>query len=140
MSGYLLAVFAGMCWGLAAAVARLAIAGTNYGTLPSLISSTAAIPAFYLLLLLTRAPVRRRISRPGLIAILLAGITIGVGNIFYFFALTLAPVSVVVPLVGATPLFTILLARFFEPAERISGWLVFGALLIVAGGALVATA
>lgn len=140
MKGYGFAVLAGMCWGLAAVLARQAIAGSGYGTIPSLISSTAAIPAFLLLLLLIRAPIGKRIGRPGLMAITIAGLTIGIGNICYFFALTIAPVSLVVPLIGATPLFTILLAPLFGMGERASPWLLVGALLIVVGGALVATA
>lgn len=68
-----------------------------------------------------------------------AGITSTVGIVSFFAALELAPVVIVVPLVQTSPLIVVVLSALLLPRhlERVSLRLVAGALVVVAGAALV---
>jgi drug/metabolite transporter (DMT)-like permease len=72
-----------------------------------------------------------------LLALALAGFFAAAGVYTNYLALQQAPVVVVQPLTATNPLFTILLARIFLPAERPTLRLVLGILLIILGVAII---
>lgn len=67
------------------------------------------------------------------------GILTGAAYSAWFFALSLGPVSTVIPIVQMSPLFAILMARIFlQKEERVDARLVVSALVVIGGAALIA--
>ena len=74
----------------------------------------------------------------GWLMVVLAGCASTWGVSFWFLALKESPVVLVAPLVGASPLVSIVLTHLFlQRLERVTWRTVIGALLVVAGVALV---
>jgi len=72
------------------------------------------------------------------VMVALAGIAAAWGISFWFLALEEAPVVLVAPLVGVSPLVSIVLTHFFlQRLEKVTMRTVFGALMVVGGVALV---
>ena len=66
------------------------------------------------------------------------GILTGAAYSSWFFALSLGPVSTVIPIVQMSPLFAILMSRvFLQKEERVNARLVTSALVIICGAALI---
>lgn len=61
------------------------------------------------------------------------GVLNGLGLLFMYLALSHGQVVLVAPLAGTTPIFMILLARFFLREERVTGRLVIGGVMMVLG-------
>ena len=69
----------------------------------------------------------------------LVGLALGIGFIFLFYGYQNAPVVVLSPISGTTPLFTLMFSvLFLKDLEKVTPGLVAGCLCIVVGGVLVA--
>ncbi len=69
----------------------------------------------------------------------MAGVVGGLGITAYYFAISLAPVVIVSPLISTSPLFALLGVRLFlGKLERITSGVVWGTVLVVVGAVLVA--
>ena len=70
--------------------------------------------------------------------LLIAGIFAGLGIMCNYFALSMAPVTVVTPVTSTNPLFALILSHFFlGRLEKITLRVVLGTILVVAGVALI---
>lgn len=79
-----------------------------------------------------------RAPRRAWIMLVLAGLAATWGVSFWYLALGEAPVVLVAPLVGVSPLVSIVLTHFFlQRLEKVTMRTLFGALLVVGGVALV---
>jgi drug/metabolite transporter, DME family len=145
ISGYLYGVATAACWATSPILIRKGLVG-----LPSPLWGVAiglAVAALGFALWLWVKPTQP--SRPGrgvdrliLVAIgfqILAGLASGLGSVARTIAIDVSPVVVVVPLVQTSSLWTIVFAWFLlgSHVERVTPKLVFGAVLVVAGAALV---
>lgn len=90
-----------------------------------------------LLHLLPRGESRRSITWRGVRAVMPAGIGNGCAMLLMILALKNGPVLIVTPIVGAFPLFTLLLSLFWFRQEVLSGRVITGVLLIMPSIALV---
>lgn len=81
-----------------------------------------------------RAPVY---NRPGVLWFMGAGTLNGAAIFCLYTALDKGPLVVVAPIIATFPLFTVLYTVLFFPGERITARIVAGALLVVAGVALI---
>jgi uncharacterized membrane protein len=80
-----------------------------------------------------------RENRESVMFFLMSGAAAGIGILSAFFALSLAPVVIVSPLVNTSPLFSLLLSHLFLGGlERITLRLLLGAILVILGTALIA--
>jgi len=81
---------------------------------------------------------RVRIARPALGFFIISGILSSSGHLAFFAALQRGPLSIVAPLAYTSPLFALVLAwLLIREEERLNARVVFGAILICAGAALV---
>ena len=134
LMGYLAALGAAFCYGSLALVARKIV--TDY-------SSPIVATAFSMLFgtLILGAFVHRHAfsdipSSPmrGWMLVALAGLASTWGVSFWFLALNEAPVVLVAPLVGTSPLVSIILTHLFlQRLERVTWRTVLGAILVVGG-------
>jgi transporter family protein len=75
----------------------------------------------------------------GWVYFVILGVSVSLGLVFLFFAFQTGTVTLVSPLAGSTPLFTLILsAIFLRDLERMTAPLFIGSLLIVCGVVLVA--
>ncbi len=139
LAGYLLAFGAATCYGTTNVVVKQLTVDTS----PLVIST---ISLFFGILLVAPVAAKRAVeSLPELRrspAILLLASLSGLGSALgvncTYLALQRADVVVISPIVSAYPLFTLLLAALFLPAqENVNRWLVLGTIVTVAGVALV---
>ncbi|HET9405349.1 MAG TPA: EamA family transporter [Burkholderiales bacterium] len=72
-------------------------------------------------------------TRRGVAWFALTGVVNGTAVLAMYFALTTGPVQVVAPVVATYPLFTLALSALFLRHERLTGRLIGGVLLTVAG-------
>jgi uncharacterized membrane protein len=78
------------------------------------------------------------LARPGLVRFVPAGVLFGLSYVLLFEAYYRGKVTVVSPLVATESLWTVLLsALLLRRSELVGARLVLGALLVVAGGALI---
>jgi drug/metabolite transporter (DMT)-like permease len=138
MLGYAASLGAAACYGSVALVGRKIVgdyAPAMVATAFSMSLGTAMVAALFFRDLkadLTTAPRRAW----GMVT--LAGIAAAWGISFWFLALEEAPVVLVAPLVGVSPLVSIVLTHFFlQRLEKVTMRTVFGALMVVGGVALV---
>lgn len=136
--GYGFGLATGLCWGASAVVIRYA----------SQFASPFVVLAFSLLfgtVVLSAATGKNfeigvRTNKKAIYLLLLAGVLNGVAGVSYYSALAVAPVVVVSPISASTPLIvTLCVHLFLQRLERVTRQVVIGCLLIVIGGALVAT-
>ena len=140
MLGYMLAFGAACCYGTTNVVVKqLTIDYTS----PLVVST---ISLFFGVLLVAPVAFRQSMASlpearrsPGFLVYAgLSGLAAATGVNCTYYALQLAPVVVVSPIVSANPLFTLLLASLFlSRQENVNRWLVLGTFITVAGVALV---
>ena len=137
--GYLAALGAAFAYGVAALVARKILddySSPLVGTAFSMMFGTAIMAVLFHGHALSdsiQAP------RRAWLLVALAGCASTWGVTFWFLALNEAPVVLVAPLAGCSPLVTIALAHIFlRRIERLSWRTVMGAALVVAGVAVIA--
>ena len=137
--GYLAALGAAFCYGSLALVARKIT--TDYAppmvaTAFSILFGTVILGAMvhrHALDDITRSP------RRGWLMVALAGCASTWGVSFWFLALSKAQVVLVAPVVGVSPLVSIVLTHFFlQRLERVTWRTVLGAVLVVGGVSLIA--
>ena len=137
--GYLAALGAAFCYGSGALVARKIVddySSPMVGTAFSMLLGTMIVGALFHRHSLADV---RRAPRRGWVFVVLAGCASTWGVSFWFLAFTKAPVVLVAPLVGTSPLVSILLAHLFlQRLERVTWRVVLGAVVVVVGVGLIA--
>lgn len=129
-AGYLFAFGAATAYGANAVLNRAGL--ERYG------APLAAVVVALVAGVLALAPLAWRPERRAVGFILASGLCAIVGYSASILALSLLPVVVAAPISGAYPLVTVLLARLFlRTEERVNRRTVLGAVLVVAGVALV---
>ena len=121
------------CFGIVAIIRKLGLAkaGPLFGAAINMTSAMVFATAF---VVATGNAGALRCDRRSLLYFVIAGIAENTGVFLFLLALGLGEVSVVSPLAGTAPLFVVLLAFLFPTAaERLSGRIVAGAVLIVLG-------
>lgn len=148
MTGYLLGVATAACWATSPILIRKGLVG-----LPSPLWGVTiglAIAAVFFAMWMWVSPPEPRLAalrwkgldRAIKVAVgfqVLAGLASGLGSVARTIAIDVAPVVVVVPLVQTASLWTIVFASLIlgRHVERVNLKLVLGAVLVVAGAALV---
>jgi uncharacterized membrane protein len=130
--GYLFAVLAALSYGLTPVLLRYAGAGRGLagGLGGGVIGSAAALIAILALLLVPGHWRELRAVKPEAAKwFLLSGVMVYVSQIFYFMALTIAPVTVVAPIVALSNVLRIHFSRWLNPQHE-----VFGPQVMVATG------
>ena len=137
--GYLASFGAALCYGSVALVGRKIVsdyAPPMVATSFSMIFGTIMVAALFHRNV--AADIRSGISGRSLLFVGLAGLASAWGVSFWYLALNEAPVVLVAPLVGTSPLISILLTHIFlQKIERVTWRTVAGAFLVVGGVALV---
>lgn len=116
---------------------------SEQATLGSVEAAAAALAAGVLIVVAFSALARRgrflgALARPGLLRFVPAGVLFGLSYVLLFEAYYRGKVTVVSPLVATESLWTVLLsALLLRRSELVGTRLVLGALLVVAGGALI---
>jgi uncharacterized membrane protein len=131
-------ILAALCFGLSGPIRKLGLDLLDAPILGAAIGSTTGLACLTLLL-----TCKRKISLPinekGSIYFVISGLFASFGLVAIFFALSFGTVVIVAPLMGTSPLFVLLFSRIFlKGIEKVTPFLVIGAIAIVAGGALVA--
>lgn len=148
VAGYLLGVATAACWATSPILIRKGLVGLPSPLWGVTIGLSIAAIAFGSWLWMTRPEPRedvpgwRGLDRRIKFAVgfqVLAGLASGLGSVARTVAIDVAPIVVVVPLVQTTSLWTIVFAPLMlgRHVERVTPKLVLGAVLIVAGAALV---
>jgi DME family drug/metabolite transporter len=148
IAGYLHGIATAACWATSPIFIRKGLVGLPSPLWGVTIGLAVAAVGFALWLWLRRDQPGPGASRwSGLDRIIklaiwfqvLAGLASGLGSVARTVAIDLAPVVVVVPLVQTASLWTIVFAWLLlgRHAERVTPKLIFGAVLVVAGAALV---
>ena len=138
MLGYAASIGSAICYGSVAVVGRKVVgeyAPPMVATAFSMAMGMAMVAALFyrdVNIDLSTAP------RRAWIMVSLAGVAAAWGISFWYLALDEAPVILVAPLVGVSPLVSIVLTHFFlQRLEKVTMRTVLGALMVVAGAALV---
>jgi drug/metabolite transporter (DMT)-like permease len=148
IAGYLFGIATAACWATSPILIKKGLVGLPsplWGVTLGLVVATIAFMAW---LWVSRPQPRQRIrswramDRMIQVAIwfqVVAGLASAVGSVGRTIAIDVAPVVVVIPLVQTTSLWTIVFAPLMlgRHVERVTPKLVFGAVLVVAGAALV---
>jgi drug/metabolite transporter, DME family len=148
IAGYLFGIATAACWATSPILIRKGLVGLPSPLWGVSIGLAVAAVGFALWLWLRRTQPGPRASRwSGLDRVIkvaiwfqvLAGLASGLGSVARTVAIDLAPVVVVVPLVQTASLWTIVFAWLLlgRHVERVTPKLIFGAVLVVAGAALV---
>jgi len=104
------------------------------------VAAAATLGSGSLVILVSLLVARRPVSLRPLAAVAPTGLTYGLSYVFLFEAFYRGRVSVVSPLVATESLWTVVLSlAFLRGHEHVGRRLVLGALLVVAGGALIGT-
>jgi len=131
-------ILAALCFGLAAPIRKLGIDLLDSPILGAAIGTTTAL-ACLTLYLAYRGEIALPINEKGSTYFVLSGLIGSFSLVALFFALSLGRVIFVAPLKGTSPIFTLLFSHvFLKGIEKVTPFLVIGAISIVAGGALVA--
>jgi bacterial/archaeal transporter family protein len=133
MNGFGFALLAMCFWGAAAIFDRLGINGASPEV--GLTIRTVAVTLGVLIVFLVTGQTREigQVKPASIVFLMVSGLFAGViGQLLYFKALKPGQVSVVVPLVGAYPLITLILAAIFL-REKVTWVRTAGALLVASG-------
>lgn len=139
MSRYGFAFACALFYGLTPVLARSGLTAGMPQALGTVISTAAALPFFYVMMVVTRRSFALPKADPvslGFIA--LAGVTHTMGTLMQFAALKLEMVSVVQSLINLNPLVAVFFLLILG-TEKVSRSLVVGTLLVVGGSILVVT-
>ena len=137
--GYMSALGAGLSYGSVALVARKIV--NDYSSPLVATAFSIAIGSVIVVGLFHRHALQDMPSAPrrAWLMLLLSGCASAWGVAFWFLAFEHAPVVLVAPLAGTSPLVSILLTHIFlQRLERVTWRTVFGAVLVVVGVALIA--
>ena len=137
--GYVFAVLAALAYGSTPIMARFALEGSSpaRGVLGGLISYVAATAVVAIALLWP--PIRSNvmaIKRESARWFAVSGVCVAMAQGFFFAAVAVAPVLLVMPLLQTSLVFRIMFSTWFNPDHEVSGWLVRGGVAISITGAL----
>lgn len=139
--GYGFALAAALSYAGAQIVVRHAVPAKGPSMVALLFSLAVGEAVLFLMVLRGGASQLRVTRRKALGFLFLSGCFSALGVGLFYYALSIAPVVVVSPVVGTNPLFAMLFSYLFlRGVERITLRLVAGALLVTAGVALIAIA
>jgi len=131
-------ILAALCFGLASPIQKLGLDLLDSPILGAAIGVTTGL-ACLTLYLAYRGEISLPINEKGSTYFVLSGLIGSFSVVALFFALSLGRVVFVAPLVGTSPLFVLLFSHvFLKGIEKVTPFLVIGAIVIVAGSALVA--
>src|SRR5205807_5947835 len=138
LAGYLFASLAAIAYGTTPVMARFALENTGplTGVLGGLISSVAATAVVALTLVSSR--VRQNVfamTRSNARWFALSGVFVAAAQGFFFAAVSIAPVMLVMPLLQLSLAFRMLFSTWLNPAHEIVGPLVLTGVLISVAGA-----
>jgi transporter family protein len=137
--GALLALGAATAYGINAILVKEGI--QRFGVALPGLTVSVAVGLLGMALVSLRTPPAKRPPARSIGFMLLAGLCAACGVGSYFLALSLLPVSVVVPISSAYPLVTLALARLFlNQSEHLTWRTALGAACVVAGVIIVALA
>ncbi len=130
-------ILSALFWGLSTTIRKLGIDLLDSPILAAAIGTTTAL-TFLTLLLAFRGKISFPINERGSKYLVASGLIGSFSRVALISALALGEVTTVTPLVSTSPLFTLLFSRvFLKGIEKIDIFLVIGAIMIVAGSALV---
>lgn len=137
MIGRAFAIAAAVAYGTSHVLVRIGVADFA----PPLVGAALALLSGTLVLAVidARNPERNlRQKRRAVLFLMASGVCSGVAVVTGYLALSMAPVVVVTPLLSTPPLFTLALSHFFlRKLEKITGRLVLGTILVIAGITLI---
>jgi len=126
-----------LCFGLADTILKLGLDLLDSQILGAAIAATTAL-ACLTFFSAYRGERLLPINEEGSIYFVISGLITSFTLVALFFALSLGKVISVAPLKGTSPLFTLLFSHvFLKGIEKVTPFLVIGAIVIVAGSALV---
>jgi drug/metabolite transporter (DMT)-like permease len=142
LSGYVFASLAALCYGSSPIMARFALAhtGPSTGIMGGLISYTAATLAVALFVVCSPALRRniRSLKRDNARWFAYSGVLVAAAQGFFFCALAVAPVLLVMPLLQLSLAFRMLFSSWLSPHHEVyGGGVVAGAIISIAGAMLV---
>jgi drug/metabolite transporter (DMT)-like permease len=141
VAGYLFASLAALGYGTSPIMARFALAhtGPTTGLLGGLIAYAAATAL--IALVLPWPPLRRNVTalkRENIRWFVYSGVFVALAQGFFFAAVAVAPVLVVMPILQLSLVFRLILSTWLNPHHEVIGWLVIlGAAVSVVGAATV---
>ncbi|MER3398855.1 MAG: hypothetical protein C4315_05225 [Chloroflexota bacterium] len=134
MKGLVISLIGAVVWGITPTVVKLGLATGLSPLAGTFISMAVAVPVLGLVLgALGQLREVSKFDLKTLLLVSLAGIGAILGVVCYYQALSLEPVARVVAVANTAPFFTMLVARLFDPRERINRPAVVGATLIFLG-------
>jgi drug/metabolite transporter (DMT)-like permease len=139
LAGYLFASGAALAYGSSPIMARFALAdsGPTSGILGGLIAYGAATAVVVLALL--APPVRREVMalrRDNARWFVVSGIFVAMAQGFFFAAVAVAPILLVMPLLQTSLIFRMLFSTWLSPDHEVFGWLVLAGVAVSISGAL----
>lgn len=137
MKGLVIGLVGAVIWGFTPTVVKLGLAAGVSPLAGTFMSMAVAVPVLgAVLLALGRLNGLDKFDLKTLALVALAGIGAILGVVCYYQALSLEPVARVVAVANTAPFFTMLVARLFDPKERVNRAAVVGTALIFLGLAL----
>ena len=139
LAGYLFASGAALAYGSSPIMARFALADTGpaSGILGGLIAYGAATTVVVLALL--APPIRREVmalKRENARWFVVSGIFVAMAQGFFFAAVAVAPVLLVMPLLQTSLIFRMLFSTWLSPDHEVFGWAVLAGVVVSISGAL----
>jgi drug/metabolite transporter (DMT)-like permease len=139
LAGYLFASGAALAYGSSPIMARFALAdsGPTSGILGGLVAYTAASTVVVMALL--APPIRREVMalrRDNARWFVVSGIFVAMAQGFFFAAVAVAPVLLVMPLLQTSLIFRLLFSTWLSPDHEVFGWLVLAGVAVSISGAL----
>jgi uncharacterized membrane protein len=132
--GLLIGIIGAVIWGFTPTMVKLGLAAGVPPLAGTFMSMAVAVPVLgSVLLALGRLKGLDEFDLKTLTLVSLAGIGAILGVVCYYQALSLEPVARVIALANTSPFFTMLLARFADPKERVNRAAVLGTVLIFSG-------
>ncbi|MBI2847107.1 MAG: EamA family transporter [Chloroflexi bacterium] len=136
--GYAIALASAFSYGTSHILARVGVTQVAPPLVGASISLLAGTFLYWLVNIRSIKLELNSTNRRGVAFFALSGITSSMGLLFFFFALSKAPVIAVSPVANTYPLIALLLSSIFlQGIERITPKLALGAFLVVLGLALI---
>jgi uncharacterized membrane protein len=138
--GYLFGILSCLCYGASPALVRAGLEGSSLALAGGVVSYAAATLVIALLLLLPGAwRDIAAIDRRNLVWFVITGVTVCISQIFFYLAIAIAPVTVVIPLMRVTTVFSTLFSWLFNRAYESFELGLLAAIAISVVGALALT-
>ena len=136
--GILLALTAGFFWGISDIFIRPALQEIGSPFVGSLIAYCSALIVI-LAFLFGKGPREKvaQLNRPAIAPIIITGVLISSGNIFKYIALSLIPVSLVVPIVATTIIYVYVFAFLMNRKVEVFTTKVIAGILLAAAGTVI---